>query len=89
MSDPRLDDPLIQQEPDGGEMWAWIAGLAICALIALVLVAGWYGVEDIKQQASPPIDLGTCSKTEAGDPNGSRVLLACTSGKQFTYTTRK
>lgn len=51
MSDPRLTDPrhndpnFIQPSPlrdeSVGGVWGWIAGLAVVALIAFVVVAGW------------------------------------------------
>lgn len=49
-TDPRLDDPrndpnFIQPAPlrdeSTGGVWGWIAGLAVVALIAFVVLAGW------------------------------------------------
>lgn len=40
-NDPRLDDPVVRREESRTGMWGWIAGIAVLALIAFVLVAGW------------------------------------------------
>jgi hypothetical protein len=45
MSDPRFTDPrtdpVLRRDESVGEAWGWIAGLAVLALIAFVLIAGW------------------------------------------------
>jgi len=56
MSDPRYTDPLrsdpspLQSDPvlardesASGGVWGWVAGIAILALIAFVVIAGWNG----------------------------------------------
>ena len=47
MTDPRYTDPRHTPllAPDDGEsnMWGWIAGISILALIAFVVIAGWNG----------------------------------------------
>jgi hypothetical protein len=40
-TDPRLIDPVSRDDANIGGIWAWIAGLAILALVAFVVVAGW------------------------------------------------
>jgi hypothetical protein len=40
-SDPRLSDPVLRREDDSGGIWGWVAGLAVLALIAFIVVAGW------------------------------------------------
>jgi hypothetical protein len=42
-SDPRLSDPVLRRDEGSGGMWGWIAGLAVLALIAFVIIAGWNG----------------------------------------------
>ena len=45
MSDPRYTDPrtdpVLRRDQRVGGAWGWIAGLAVLALIAFVLVSGW------------------------------------------------
>ena len=45
MSDPRFtdprNDPVLRRDESVGGAWGWIAGLAVLALIAFVLIAGW------------------------------------------------
>jgi hypothetical protein len=45
MSDPRYTDPrtdpVLRRDEGVGGAWGWIAGLAVLALIAFVLIAGW------------------------------------------------
>ena len=38
--DPRLNDPALRSDESIGGMWTWIAGLAVLALIAFVIIAG-------------------------------------------------
>ena len=40
-TDPRLSDPVLRDDEKIGGTWAWVAGLAILALIAFVVIAGW------------------------------------------------
>jgi hypothetical protein len=40
-ADPRLSDPVIRQEEPAGGIWGWVAGVAVLALIAFIVVAGW------------------------------------------------
>ena len=39
-SDPRTDPVLRRSESVGG-IWGWVAGLAVVALIAFIVIAGW------------------------------------------------
>lgn len=41
-SDPRLSDPVLRPDDSGG-LWGWVAGIAVLALIAFVVIAGWSG----------------------------------------------
>lgn len=40
-TDPRLSDPVLNRDASAGGVWGWIAGLAILALVAFVVIAGW------------------------------------------------
>jgi hypothetical protein len=46
MSDPRFTDPrndprLTPSSESAGGVWGWVAGLAVVALIAFIIIAGW------------------------------------------------
>ena len=57
-TDPRLDPVLRQNERVGG-MWGWVAGLAVLALIAFILIAGWNSNSNTASNSSPPATIGT------------------------------
>ncbi len=40
-TDPRQTDPVLARDESAGGVWGWVAGLAILALIAFVVIAGW------------------------------------------------
>ena len=65
-TDPRQTDPnLIQPAPlrneSVGGVWGWVAGLAVVALIAFVVIAGWNNSTNTATGpgASAPITTGT------------------------------
>ena len=39
-TDPRLSDPVLRRDEAVGGTWGWIAGLAVVALIAFLVIAG-------------------------------------------------
>ena len=45
MTDPRHDtqpsDPAARRDDGAGDLWGWIAGATVLALIAVILIAGW------------------------------------------------
>ncbi len=40
-NDPNFIEPVPVRNNSGGGMWGWVAGLAVVALIAFVVIAGW------------------------------------------------
>jgi len=40
-TDPRQTDPVLDRDDSSGGVWGWVAGVAILALIAFVVIAGW------------------------------------------------
>ncbi|HZL31332.1 MAG TPA: hypothetical protein VFC54_09775 [Pseudolabrys sp.] len=40
-NDPRISDPVLRRGENVGGVWGWIAGLAVVALIAFIVIAGW------------------------------------------------
>jgi hypothetical protein len=39
-TDPRLSDPVLRRDEPIGGIWGWIAGIAVVALIAFLVIAG-------------------------------------------------
>lgn len=67
MSDPRFTDPPQTDERydpalrhnESGGMWGWVAGIAVLALIAFILVAGWNSNSNTASNSAPPTTTGT------------------------------
>lgn len=60
LNDPVLNDPVLRQDQPGSAMWGWVAGLAVLALIAFVVVAGWNSNSTTASNPNspPPITTG-------------------------------
>lgn len=57
--DPRLSDPVLRRDESSSGIWGWIAGIAVIALIAFVVIAGWTGNQNTASNtASPPVTTG-------------------------------
>lgn len=68
-SDTRLSDPVLRSEASAGGTWGWIAGLAVLALVAFVVIAGWNsGGNNTASNTPPPITTGSAP---SGGPNGA------------------
>jgi hypothetical protein len=69
MTDPRFtdpgNDPLLRRDENVDSTWGWIAGLAVLALIAFVLIAGWNSNPNTASNgpAVPPMTTGSASGT--------------------------
>jgi hypothetical protein len=64
-SDPRLSDPVLRQDEPAGGIWGWVAGLAVLALIAFIVVAGWNSDHNTASNAPPPVTTGANSPGSA------------------------
>ena len=53
-TDPRLSDPVMRQDEPGGSIWGWVAGLAVLALVAFIVVAGWNSNSASTASNNPP-----------------------------------
>jgi hypothetical protein len=75
-SDPRLSDPVLRRDDDSGGIWGWVAGLAVLALIAFIVVAGWNnGGGNQADNGNPPATTGS---------NASRMSPPSTTGSGST-----
>ena len=52
-TDPRQSDPVLARDETTSGIWGWVAGLAILALIAFVVVAGWHSDRNTASNNSP------------------------------------
>lgn len=64
-SDPRLSDPVLRRDERATGPWGWIAGIAVLALIAFVIIAGMSTNTD---QASNTPPAATTGQAPAGSP---------------------
>lgn len=42
-SDDRFSQPVLRRNEGVGGIWGWVVGLAVVALIAFIVAAGWHG----------------------------------------------
>jgi hypothetical protein len=58
-TDPRYKDPLaepvLRRDETVGGMWGWIAGLAVLALIAFVVIASWNSNPNTASNGAAPM----------------------------------
>jgi len=68
-SDPRLSDPVLRSDQNSGGVWGWIAGIAVLALIAFVLIAGWNGNNSNTASSNGPAPITTGQAPGATPPS--------------------
>ena len=69
-TDPRQSDPVLTRDEGVGGVWGWIAGLAILALIAFVVVAGWNSDRTTASNNSPaPVTTGANAPARPAAPS--------------------
>lgn len=81
-TDPRLSDPVLRRDDQSGGMWGWIAGIAVLALIAFVVIAGWSGSQNTASNSSPPA--ATTGQATPGATAPSTTGSGTTSPKPMT-----
>jgi hypothetical protein len=70
-NDPRLNEPVLRRGESVGGVWGWIAGLAVLALIAFVIIAGWNSNTNTANNGagnSPPMTTGSSAPTHSATP---------------------
>lgn len=68
-TDPRLSDPVLRRDDDSSVgMWGWIAGIAVLALVAFVVIAGWSGSQNTASDSSSPPAATTGQATPGATP---------------------
>jgi hypothetical protein len=78
-SDPRLSDPVVRRSDSRGGMWGWIAGIAVLALIAFIIIGGWSntGSNTASNPSPAPVTTGSA-------PSGSTTTPPSTTGSGTT-----
>ena len=89
-TDPRLSDPVLRRDEPVGGTWGWIAGIAVVALIAFLVVAGWNSNSNTASNSASPAATGSVTRhTSPPTTTGSGALspkpLAPASGKSGTH----
>jgi hypothetical protein len=81
-TDPRLSDPVLRRDEGVGGTWGWIAGLAVLALVAFLVIAGWNSNPNTANDNSPPATTGTATRNIS--PPGSTTGSGATSPQPLT-----
>jgi hypothetical protein len=61
-TDPRLSDPVLPRDEAIGGMWGWIAGIAVVALIAFLVIAGHNRNPSSASNNSAPVTTGSAPR---------------------------
>ena len=70
-TDPRLSDPVLRSDEPVGGTWGWIAGIAVVALIAFLVIAGLNGNSNIASNGSAPATTGSTTGMSPSSTTGS------------------
>ena len=73
--DPRQTQPVLRRGDSVGGVWGWIAGLAVVALLAFIVIAGWNnGTTNSANNGvnnNPPITTGAATRADPPSTTGS------------------
>lgn len=67
--DPRFSEPVVRREEASGSMWGWVAGIAVLALIAFIVVAGWNSPSTTATNTAPPVTTGSAPMRNVTPPS--------------------
>jgi hypothetical protein len=70
-TDPRLSDPVLRRDEPVGGTWGWIAGIAVVALIAFLVIAGLNGNSNTASNGSAPATTGSTTGMSPPSTTGS------------------
>jgi hypothetical protein len=72
-TDPRLSDPVLRREEGVSGTWGWIAGIAVIALVAFLVIAGWNSNSNTANNVSPSTLNPPTTTGSASPPMGPRT----------------
>lgn len=61
-TDPRLSDPVLRRDEAVNGKWGWIAGIAVVALIAFLVIAGVNSHNTTASNGPPPVTTGSTTR---------------------------
>jgi len=61
-TDPRLTDPVLRRDDAVGGPWSWLAGIAVIALIAFLVIVGWNSSNHTASNNSSPATTGSAMR---------------------------
>jgi len=61
-TDPRLIDPVLRHDEPVGGKWGWIAGIAVVALIAVLVIAGVNSHSNTASNNASPATTGSAMR---------------------------
>jgi hypothetical protein len=70
-TDPRLSDPVLRSDEPIGGTWGWIAGIAVVALIAFLVIAGLNSNSNTASNGSAPATTGSTTGMSPPSTTGS------------------
>jgi hypothetical protein len=80
-TDPRLSDPVLPRDDAIGGTWGWLAGIAVVALIAFLVIAGWNSNSNTASNNPSPAATGSAPdntsppSTTGSGSSSSRPLM--------------
>ena len=80
LNDPVLNDQILRQDEPTGGLWGWVAGLAVLALIAFVVVAGWNSDSTTASNPNTPPPITTGANAPNNTPMRNITPPASTTG---------
>ena len=61
-TDPRLSDPVLRRDDAVGRPWSWLAGIAVIAMIAFLVIVGWNSSNHTASNNSSPATTGSAMR---------------------------
>ncbi len=66
-TDPRLSDPVLRRDETIGGPWSWVAGIAVIALIAFLVIIGANSNSNTASNNTAPASTGSTTR-QVGPP---------------------
>jgi hypothetical protein len=70
-TDPRLSDPVLRRDETVGGPWGWVAGIAVIALIAFLVIIGANSNSNTASNNTAPASTGSATRQVPPATTGS------------------